>query len=133
MGDGTENLNQFPCCNCLSTLEFCLSCLLISSFSGVPSTSIRQARLVFIRLRRLELVTIYVIEASVPTIILFCVIRDVDDLYKWQTFRPSISFIRARFRMSHVRLSCLKLSMFCARFHIKNLSSLLLYKLFHFY
>ena len=35
-------------------------------------------------------IAIYVIEASVPTIILFCVIReDVDDLYKWQTFRPS--------------------------------------------
>ena len=32
----------------------------------------------------------YVVEASVPTIILFCVIReDVDDLYKWQTFWPS--------------------------------------------
>ena len=31
-----------------------------------------------------------VIEASVPMIILFCVIRkDVDDLYEWQTFRPS--------------------------------------------
>ena len=30
------------------------------------------------------------IEVSAPTIILFCVIRnDVDDLYKWQTFRPS--------------------------------------------
>ena len=27
---------------------------------------------------------IYVIEASVPTIIIFCVIhKDVDDLYKW--------------------------------------------------
>ena len=30
------------------------------------------------------------IEVSVPTIILFCVIcKDVDDLYKWQTFWPS--------------------------------------------
>ena len=32
----------------------------------------------------------YVVEASVPTIILFCVIHeDVDDLYKWQMYRPS--------------------------------------------
>ena len=31
--------------------------------------------------------TNYVVEAGVPTIILFCGIReDVDDLYKWQTF-----------------------------------------------
>ena len=34
--------------------------------------------------------SIYVIEASVSTIILFCVIHeDFDDLYQWQTFRPS--------------------------------------------
>ena len=32
----------------------------------------------------------YVVEASILTIILFCVIcKDVDDLYKWQRFRPS--------------------------------------------
>ena len=31
----------------------------------------------------------YTVVASVPTIILFCVIRkDVDNLYKWQTFWP---------------------------------------------
>ena len=31
----------------------------------------------------------YVAEASVPTILLFCVIcKDVDNLYKWQKFRP---------------------------------------------
>ena len=61
-----------------------------SSFSGVSATSIHKAQLVLIRLRRLELIAIYVIEASVPMIILFCVIlEDVDDLYKWQTFRPS--------------------------------------------
>ena len=30
-----------------------------------------------------------VVEASVPTILLFCVVRkDVDYLYKWKTFRP---------------------------------------------
>ena len=30
----------------------------------------------------------YVVEASVPTMILFCVIRkDVYNLYKWKTFR----------------------------------------------
>ena len=30
-----------------------------------------------------------VVEASVPIIILFCVIhKDVDSLYKWQTFQP---------------------------------------------
>ena len=39
-----------------------------------------KARLVLIRLMRLKLIAIYVIEASVPTIILLCVIReDVDD------------------------------------------------------
>ena len=32
-------------------------------------------------------ITCYVVEASVPTIILFCVIHeDIDDLYKWPTF-----------------------------------------------
>ena len=32
----------------------------------------------------------HVVEASIPTIILFCAIHeDVDDLYKWQPFRPS--------------------------------------------
>ena len=32
----------------------------------------------------------YVVEASIPTIILFCVIcKGVDDLYKWQTFQPN--------------------------------------------
>ena len=44
------------------------------SFSGVPARSIRKARLVLICLRRLELIAIYVIEASIPTIILFWVI-----------------------------------------------------------
>ena len=41
-------------------------------------------------LTKVYLIAIYVIEASIPTIILFCVIcEDVDDLYKRQTFRPS--------------------------------------------
>ena len=32
---------------------------------------------------------IYVVEASIPAIILFCVIRkDADNLYEWKTFRP---------------------------------------------
>ena len=30
-----------------------------------------------------------------------------------------LAFVSARFRMSHVLPSCLKLSMFCAHFHIK--------------
>ena len=31
----------------------------------------------------------YVVEASTPTILLFSVIcKDVDNLYKWQTFQP---------------------------------------------
>ena len=41
-------------------------------------------------LRRLELIANYVVEASVLTIVLFCVkfAKDVDDLlYKWKTFR----------------------------------------------
>ena len=39
----------------------------------------------------------YVVEASVPTIILFSVIRkDVGNLYKWLMFRPKGPFIRAR-------------------------------------
>ena len=45
----------------------------------------------FWHLRWLEIVPTcnYVVEASIPTIILFCVIcKDVDNLYKWQTFRP---------------------------------------------
>ena len=54
------------------------------------SAAYGQARLVLIRLRCIELVAIYVIEASVPTRILFCVIReDADDLHKRQTFWPS--------------------------------------------
>ena len=36
------------------------------------------------------LVANQVIEASIPKIILFCVIcEDVNDLYKWKTFWPS--------------------------------------------
>ena len=43
----------------------------------------------FWRLRRLDPIANYVVEVSVPTIILFCVIyNDVDDLYKWKTFQP---------------------------------------------
>ena len=43
----------------------------------------------FWRLRQLELVANYVVEARVPSIILFCVIhKDGDNSYKWQTFRP---------------------------------------------
>ena len=61
-----------------------------SSFNGVPVTSIHKVRLVLIHLRRLQLRAIYVIEASIPTIILFCVIRgDIDDLYKWKTLQSS--------------------------------------------
>ena len=61
---------------------------LLVVLDGVPATSIQRARLVW-RLRRPELVANYVVEASVPTIILFCVIRkDVDNLITWQTFRP---------------------------------------------
>ena len=42
----------------------------------------------FRRLRQLELIANYVVEASIPTMILFCVIhKDVGNLYKWQTFR----------------------------------------------
>ena len=48
----------------------------------------RRARLVW-HLRQLELLANCMVEASVPTIILFCVIREnIDNLYKWQTFRP---------------------------------------------
>ena len=72
-----------------------VQCSFISCFSGVPATTIRKARLVLIRLRRLELIAIYVIEASFPTIILFCVIReDVGDVCKWQTFWPSSLHLR---------------------------------------
>ena len=67
----------------------CVLRILLAVLGGVPVTSIRRARLVW-HLRRLELVTNYVVEASVPTIILFCIIRkDVDKLYKWQMFWPN--------------------------------------------
>ena len=48
----------------------------------------RRAPLVW-RLRRLELLANYIVKTSAPTIIFFCVIlKDVDNLYKWKTFRP---------------------------------------------
>ena len=44
------------------------------------------------------------IEASVPTIILFCVIReDVDDLYKWQMFQPSSLHQRQILHADHMK------------------------------
>ena len=50
----------------------------------------RRVQLVW-RLRRLELLAYYIVKASVPTIILFCVIRkDVGNSYKWQTFWPKV-------------------------------------------
>ena len=61
----------------------------ISSFGRVPVTSIHKTRLVLIHLRGLKLKANYVIEANVPTIILFCVVCKDVDLYKWQTFQPS--------------------------------------------
>ena len=86
-------------------------CLSISSFSAVPATSICKARLVLIRLRRLELIAIYVIEASVPTIILFCV-KSAKMLLIYingRRFGP-VAFISTRFRMSVYLSLCLCLS-----------------------
>ena len=52
----------------------------------MPSTIIWK----FFSLKNLGLkIPNFVVETSVPTIILFCVIcKDVDNLYKWQTLRP---------------------------------------------
>ena len=48
---------------------------------------IQRARLVW-HARRLELLANYIVEVSVPTIILFCVIcKGVDNLYKWKMFQ----------------------------------------------
>ena len=51
-----------------------------------------------------------VVEVSVPTILLFCVIhKDVDYLYKWQTFRPKsvhqsqISHAKFQSQISHAK------------------------------
>ena len=44
----------------------------------------------------------YVVEANVPTIILFCVIcKDIENLYKWQTFRPK-GFYQSQIRMQNL-------------------------------
>ena len=86
------------CSGCLQfyqSLNIYIVCLFViafvNSFYGVSATSICKARLVLIRLKRLEQIANFMIKASVSTMILFCVKihEDVDDLYKWQTFWPS--------------------------------------------
>ena len=73
-----------------------------SSFmESLHATSIRRARLVLIRLRRLEQIANYMMEASVPTMIFFCV-KSAKMLMTYiihgRRFGP-VAFINAWFRM----------------------------------
>ena len=72
----------------------------VSSFYGVSATFIRKARLVLIRLRRLEQIANCTIEASVLTMILFC-LKSAKMLMIYITGRHfgPVAFISARFHM----------------------------------
>ena len=91
---------------------------IISSISGVSATCILMDILVLIPLRQLELITIYVIEARLPTINIFVQFAKMLMIYvNGRRFRP-VAFVSARFR----RIICLQnLTLMKATGHIYHL------------
>ena len=74
------------------TLSWLVSVCLKNAFSITVHVTgpVKSVRIMGKFSRIMGKISNYAVKASIPTIILFSVIRkDVDDLYKWKTFRPT--------------------------------------------